>query len=374
MKFQYANIIAIFFWGVVILFPTSALAESQTINLLTWQGYAPQKQVDFFEKYIKTKYGKNIKINPRYLTDGAEVFKIVRSGWPHIFSAAHFILNDERFKFIENNIIIPLDLKNIPNYKYVFDVFKPYVSSGDKTYAIPLSHGPVCLVYNTAYFQKPPASWNIFWDPAYKGKYATTNGTTEANIYITALAMGYSEADMYVYTKLNNNAFKERLESLVANADSFWPGVDEAYHLKGLYFALSWGWALSGLKDFGETWKIAEPKEGTLTWLDFHALTHALRDKPFLKLVAEEWVNYTISEEFQVEVVINSLSSYPVSRDIEKKLTKQQIKKFHINDPDYFSKHRRMWPTIRSQRDRNGLKILWENAIKGKTLKIRKQN
>lgn len=47
--------------------------------------------------------------------------------------------------------------------------------------------------------------------------------------------------------------------------------------------------------------------------------------------------------------------------------------KRHLDDPEYFAKYRHVYPTIVEKRNRNGLKILWDNASQGVNLQERKQ-
>ncbi|SDU08156.1 ABC transporter substrate-binding protein [Desulfobacula phenolica] len=367
------RLILSFLMGFVLFFVPSCAQADNILNLLTWDGYAPDKYVAEFEAFIEQKYDKKVKINRTYLQDTTEIFVPVRTGKADIFVPTQHILNDGRWKFVDNNLALPLNLENIPNYKYVLKSFEPYTTFNGKVYAAPIAHGAYGLVYNTKYFPTPPKTWNILWDEQYKGKYTITKGTTEVNIYITALALGYDVDDMSDFAKLNNETFHAKLRTLVENAHSFWPGIDSPHHFKGLYLGTSWGWSLSGLNQKDDTWKMVDPQEGSPAWIDSHAIAHSLKNKPFLKKVAEEWINYTLGKKYQIEVVVNYLTSAPVTRNIVDGLPQEKIKEFHLDDPDYLAKYHHFYPTIKEKRDRNGLKVLWKNASKGVALTESKQ-
>ena len=102
------------------------------------------------------------------------------------------------------------------------------------------------------FIKEPPSSWDIFWDPKYKGKYSVTKAVDEANIFMTALSLGIEEKNITSFQSMNNDNFRQKLRKLLKNADSFWPSFDEPPHLKGLYFASSWAWSLPGLRKLGE--------------------------------------------------------------------------------------------------------------------------
>jgi spermidine/putrescine transport system substrate-binding protein len=241
--------------------------------------------------------------------------------------------------------------------------------SDGKVYGIPVANGPYGLAYNTEKFEEAPKSWDIFWDPAHKKKYTVGSHEYLYNVGITALAMGYPRDCLSKYDKLNNPEFKNRLKQLAANAKSMWIGVDKPDDLFGLDMASSWGDSLSALKRRGEIWKMAEPKEGTLWWIDEYAMTWALSDKPFKKKLAEEWINQSLTTDFQVRHLVREVGIYPVISNIADLLTEEEKKKIKPGSkPGSFTKTR-ILQNVHSQRNRNGLKALWEAAKKGISVK-----
>jgi len=107
---------------------------------------------------------------------------------------------------------------------------------------------------------------------------------------------------------------------------------------------------------------MADPKEGTTGWVDGHAITYTLQDKPKHKRIAEEWINFTISDDFQLNAIIKGIGSAPVNISIKDKMSKQEIIDFHFDDPGYFSEKRILWPTL-STRQRNFIRSLWDQAL-----------
>jgi len=212
--------------------------------------------------------------------------------------------------------------------------------------------------------EQPPDSWNIFWDPAYKNQYSLGAFEYLYNSNITALAMGYPYELINDFDTLNNTEFKKRLRALAENASTFWKGVDYAEDLEGLSFATSWGDSFSDLKRRGESWKMAEPVEGTMWWIDVYSLTWALTDKPFKKKVAEEWINKILSTDFQLEHLMREVQIFPVISNIEHMLTESEKIRLFPDLTDSVSGNRIIQQTY-NQRDRNGLQLLWNEAIQG---------
>jgi len=139
----------------------------------------------------------------------------------------------------------------------------------------------------------------------------------------------------------------------------------------GMSFGMSWGDSLSSLKRKGEIWKMAEPVEGTMWWVDEYAITWTLSDQPFKKKIAEEWINRCLSPDYQINHLIRELGVYPVVTNISDKISDEERKRVKISSEIGSFKENRILQYKYSQRDRNGLKLLWDEAMKGIPLKIK---
>jgi spermidine/putrescine-binding protein len=367
--FKLAVILLLFFF-----MSTSPVMAEVTLRVMTWVGYSPDAQVAEFEEKMSKKYGETVKVKIHYINGYDEAFTLLRRGEADVTALVDHILHDGRYQFIANKLIIPLEIDKIPHYHSVLADYKPYVEHKGKVYAAPIASGPYGLAYNTKYFDKPPESWNVLWDPKYKGKYAITNGIFEVNVYVTALTMGYSRDKLGDFDGLNTAEFKAKLTSLVKNTESFWPGIDEPYHLQGLHLATSWGFSIPGLRELGEEWKMAEPIEGSPSWIDVQAINQSLANKPLKKAIAHEWINFTLSPEFQIKVIAEGIATPPVTESAIDRLSAEQKQSFHVGDKDFIKKYRVTYPTIKSERNRNGIKYLWNEANKGIVKPVRSES
>lgn len=342
----------------------SEIDEENILRLLIWEGHAPEKYINEFKKQIEEKYNRKITLKISYVAGSDDFYPSIRSGNVDIVMMTHHHFKDERYLYIQKKLLLPLDLENIPNFKNVISNLQKaeHLYSNGQVYAAPVSQGTYGLAYNTTILKNEPQSWKILWDPEFKGKYVIGLNEYIYNANITALMLGYSKESISNYDILNNNEFKEKLKQLAVNAHSFWIGVDKACNLSGKTLATSWGDAMGPLRKMNEPWKIAEPIEGMPCWIDNYAITYTLKDKPFLKKVAEEYINKLLSIEYQVEHIMRNLSLTPIIENIENELTMEEKKRIHIGVPDFFENNRILQHTY-SQRDRNGLKLLWNEAI-----------
>lgn len=344
--------------------PTTAGAEALTLRMLIWEGYAPAGLREKFVRLVKEKHGVDLTIEVSYVNGNDDFFPALRDGKADIISPSHPVPKDERWKLIKLKLTLPIDLGNVPNYGNLLPSLQKaeYCTQGGEVYAVPHVRGPYGLAYNTAKISEPPDSWEILWDPAFKNRYTLGKDAYVHNVSITALALGVSAADMNNFRKVNTPGMKEKLAQLAAGSAPMWEGVDSADNLKGLSLAVVWGFSFPGLKEMGEEWKIAEPKEGTTGWVDNFMISHTLEAKPKLRRIAEEWLNFVLSDDYQIYDV-RGLAAGPVTTTVRAKLTDAEVAQFRLDDPAHFEKNRILWKIL-NKKDRRGLQKLWTGALK----------
>ncbi|MDM8549883.1 extracellular solute-binding protein [Desulfobacterales bacterium HSG2] len=351
--------LATIFLMVFAIVPVSG----ETLRILTWEGYAYEKHNQKFIRLVKEKHGTDLQMAFEYVTTDDDFFPALRDGKADIAVSSHHIAKDSRYRMIDLNLVLPLNLENIPNYKNIIPSLQraEYSTKGSNIYAVPSAVGTYGLAYNTSVIPKEPKTWNIFWEPKYRGRYAIGN-QYESNVYVTALSLGIPPDKMSDFYEVNIPEVQKKLAGLAVNAHTIWQDVDTAEELKGLALAAVWGNSISGLRNMGEMWKIAEPKEGTTTYVCTLMIGSSLENKPKLKQIAEEWFNYVLTDEIQVYDV-RDLFAAPVTTTVRASLTPEEVEDFHLDDPAHFEKKRILWPVLK-KRNRQGLRELWENALR----------
>jgi spermidine/putrescine transport system substrate-binding protein len=96
-----------------------------------------------------------------------------------------------------------------------------------------------------------------------------------------------------------------------------------------------------------------------------HAVNQSLSNKPLKKALAYEWINYTLSPEFQLDVIVEGIATPPVTKSALARLSEAQQQSYHFDDKEFLQKYRVIYPTIKSERNRNGIKYLWNEAKRG---------
>lgn len=346
-----------------------ALSASQAVaqnllHLMVWEGYTPTKHVKIFEDYIYKKYNRFVKLDITYASKPEDMYKALLEKKAHLATPAHNLLKDGHYNLIGKRLIMPLNLKLIPNYQDTIPTLKDssHVVENTKVYGIPFVHGTYALIYNNDFIRKPK-TWKVLWSPKYKNRYSISKNYYEANIYITALMMGIPHNDLANPTILDTPKFRTKLRKLLKGARRLWEGVDKAEDFKDIPIGVAWGFSLPDLRAIGQDWQVAMPREGSMVWIDNYVLSESLVDTPFLRQVAYEWLNFVLSKEFQSAVVVRQLGNAPVNASIKPLLSTEELKKSRLEENDYFEKHAILWPTITSKRDRSALKKMWDEVV-----------
>lgn len=355
-------IFAITFFNNAYAVDTSRPAYDETLRIDVWTSYAPVEAINDFKKLIYKKYKKNVNVEARVVLSPDEFFDRVRAGQTDIFSPSHNFLKDERTEFIKHNLVLPITVKDVPNLVLVDSRYikNNFVTEDKKLYGIPAAAGGYSLLYNKELIKTPPKSWNILWDPKYKKKYAISKGFYEANIYITALALGFMPEDISDLNKIDTPRFKAKLKALLSNAH-FWDGAPKKKDLEGMAFTTAWGITGSVKDDTENQWVFSFPQEGITFWTDYLSVTTAANRKPFVKKLAFEWLNMVLSKQYQVKYMTQA-SKYlsPTSSAISHSAFSENLS--NEEALNYLNTKSIYWPII-STRTRNGLKFIYDKVL-----------
>ena len=95
-------------------------------------------------------------------------------------------------RMIEEDMLVPLDFSNIPNYQYIDDNFKNTVYDPENKYSVPYAWGTVGIVYNTKYVaEEDLTGWELLWNSKYDDKILMYDNSRDA-FGIAQLMLGYS--------------------------------------------------------------------------------------------------------------------------------------------------------------------------------------
>jgi putative spermidine/putrescine transport system substrate-binding protein len=275
-----------------ILRSTRAFAAKE-LRVMAWQGYAD----DDWVKEFQDQSGATAKVV--FIGTDDEIWAKIKGSEGKDFDV--FAVNTAQLqRYIDGNLTTPHDLAKLPNQKEVLPRFRDLsqvkgVMRDGKVHSIPFCFDSIGLIYDKDKVSPAPDSFEILWDPKYKGKIlAYDNG--EHNFSFTALTLGIE--DPFHLTDEQMAKVKDKLIALKQNVLSFYTTPDEALQLyKNNDVALIWAnygqQQVKAMKDAGANIEYVNPKEGALAWLDTWAMTSGVQDID----LAEAWVNFLLQKK-----------------------------------------------------------------------------
>lgn len=96
-------------------------------------------------------------------------------------------------KMIKEDMLQPLDMSNIPNFRYIMPSFVDPAYDPENLYSVPYTWGTVGIIYNTTMVDIPEEDidWDILWNPDYADQILMFDNPRDA-FAIAEIMMGYS--------------------------------------------------------------------------------------------------------------------------------------------------------------------------------------
>ncbi|WP_052475817.1 ABC transporter substrate-binding protein [Cohnella kolymensis] len=319
-------------------------AGGKTLNLLTWEGYADPAFVKGFED----KFG--VKVTATYFGSSDELVSKLKGGGGNVYDVIS-PSSDVAALLIRDGLVAPVNLDNVPNYANLASKLKDMddVKKDGKVYGIPFTWGPDSLIYDADVIKTPPDSWNIFWDPQYKGKVSIWDDIS--NIYLIGQMMGLDKNDqsaVYNMTEEQLQEAKKKLIELKPQIRKYWASAGELNDLfanNEVVLAVGWPLTPTTVNATGRNLKETIPKEGITGWIDRLMIVDASKNKE----LAEKYINYVVDE--QVQKLVADVTGYGVANsNAAKHMEPAQAQAIHIDDMDNYMTKINFWQEVK-QRD-----------------------
>src|SRR5262252_1182233 len=332
-----ARLISLF---VALFFLGSCSSKTPTLNLLVWEGYADPSFVTAFEE------ANHCRISASYMWSSDELMAKLRGG-----SAGNYDVispsSDVATAIATSGLAAPLDLATIPSYILLSPqlVSLPLVHAGGQVYGVPFMWGPDPIIYDTTAFPKPPDSWNLFWDPKYKGKISVWDDLS--TVYMAAQVLGYDKPDashLYNLSDAELEAVKKKLVELKPNIRKIWSTGGELTNLfEGHEVVMAMGWPLNTADLKKADFPVGEtiPRENTTGWIDHLMITAGSENKE----LAHKFLEYMIQAKTQ-KLVTDVTGYTPANPQAAQFMTADEVKTLHLDDVDNYQKRIYFWQNV----------------------------
>lgn len=190
-------------------------------------------------------------------------------------------------KMIKEDMLQPLDMDNIPNFRYIMPTFVNPAYDPENAYSVPYTWGTVGIIYNTSMIDIPreDIDWDILWNPDYADQILMFDNPRDA-FAIAEIMMGYSlNTEDPVELSAAANKLKEQKSVVQAYVmDEIFDKMAANDAWLAPYYA---GDALTILED-NEDLDFAVPKSGTNLFVDAMCIPAGAKQKE----AAEMYINF----------------------------------------------------------------------------------
>ncbi len=274
-------------------------------------------------------------------------------------------------RLMSEDMLLPLDYKNIPNYEKYFDSEKygHLMENGISDYAVIYNIGTTILIYNKKLVKEEPTSWKVLWDEQYKGKVLMFNNPRDA-FAIAQFTLGQSintteKTDWDMAAELLSE--QRRLVKPEYVMDEVFIKMESGEYAFATYYAGDYELMVENNSDLGFVF----PQEGVNTFYDAMCIPSASQNKkgaeafinfmlePEIALANAEYIYYATPNKAVMENPDYSLSDseavYPESL--------QNTQEFHNLPTDTLQYMNSLWMKVKGENDAQGLYIGFFSVI-----------
>ena len=285
---------------LIIVVSVAGGSDTLELNVYNWGEYISDGSdgsldtVKAFEAWYDETYGEKVHVNYTTYASNEDMYAKLKSG---AVSYDVIIPSDYMIARLANeDMLLPLNFDNIPNYQYIEDQFRGLYYDPDNTYSIPYTYGVVGVIYDANQVDEADAGgWDLMWNPKYKGKILQFNNSRDA----FGTAMYRAGIDVNTTDK---SQWEAALQSLLEQRP-----LVKAYVMDEIYNALESGEAAIGAYYAGDYFTMLDAEaddvdlrfyypDPTNYFIDAMCIPSCCENKE----LAEVFINFMLSQETAV--------------------------------------------------------------------------
>ena len=285
---------------LIIVVSVAGGSDTLELNVYNWGEYISDGSdgsldtVKAFEAWYEETYGEKVHVNYTTYASNEDMYAKLKSG---AVSYDVIIPSDYMIARLANeDMLLPLNFDNIPNYQYIEDQFRGLYYDPDNTYSIPYTYGVVGVIYDANQVDEADAGgWDLMWNPKYKGKILQFNNSRDA----FGTAMYRAGIDVNTTDK---SQWEAALQALLEQRP-----LVKAYVMDEIYNALESGEAAIGAYYAGDYFTMLDAEaddvdlrfyypDPTNYFIDAMCIPSCCENKE----LAEVFINFMLSQETAV--------------------------------------------------------------------------
>lgn len=184
-RFVPAVIMIVIIIGGFIYGSSSGTISGEKVVVYNWGDYIDPEVLTMFEEetgidVVYEEYETNEIMYPK-VQSGAIAYDVV--------CPSDYMVQ----RMIENDLLAEINYNNIPNLKYIDDIYMEMSKQYDpeNKYSVPYLWGTVGILYNKKMVDEPVDSWSILWDEKYTDSILMQDSVRDA-FAVALKSLGYS--------------------------------------------------------------------------------------------------------------------------------------------------------------------------------------
>lgn len=332
--------------------------QGTVLNVYNWGEYIDDEEVDVISQFERLT---GCDVNYTTFESNENMYSKLSGGGVSydIIIPSDYMIE----RLMSEDMLLPLDYANIPNYEKYFDSEKYgyLMENGISDYAVIYNVGTTILIYNKKLVDEEPTSWKVLWDEQYKGKILMFNNPRDS-FAIAQFVLGQS------INTTQKEDWDKAAELLMEQRQKVKPEyvMDEVFikmesgeYAFATYYAGDYELMVENNPDLG----FAFPEEGVNTFYDAMCIPTASQNKkgaeafinfmlePEIALANAEYIYYATPNKAVLEnpdySLIDSEAVYPE--------TVKNTQAFHNLPTDTLQYMNNLWMKVKGENNTQGL-------------------
>ncbi len=340
--------------------------QGTTLNVYNWGEYIDDEEIDVITQFERLT---GCDVNYTTFESNENMYSKLSGGGVSydIVIPSDYMIE----RLLSEEMLLPLDYGNIPNYSKYFDSEKYgyLVENGISDYAVIYNVGTTILIYNKKYVDEVPTSWNVLWDEQYKGKVLMFNNPRDA-FAVAQFALGQSinTTNMADWDAAANYLLEQRQTVKPEYVmDEVFIKMESGEYAFATYYAGDYELMVENNPDLGFVF----PEEGVNTFYDAMCIPKGAQNKKG----AEAFINFMMEPEIALanaEYIYYATPNTAVLANEDYSLAESEAvypenlentQEFHNLPTDTLQYMNNLWMKVKGENDAGGLYIGFFSVI-----------
>ncbi len=171
--------------ALTLILTIAGNGQELVLNVYNWGEYISDGSegsldtVAAFEEWYEDTYGVKVKVNYDTYPSNEDMYNKLKSGaisYDLVIPSDYMIA-----KMLEEDMLLPLNYSNIPNYQYIGEEFRGLYYDPENRYTVPYTYGVVGVIYNANVVDEADVGgWELMWNEKYAGNILQFNNPRDA--------------------------------------------------------------------------------------------------------------------------------------------------------------------------------------------------